>query len=125
MNPLNYCTLELSHKLVENGIVLETEAYWIKVSDSYKLVHSKYYLVQINFDCLPAPSFAELWRELPETFAPRNHTHYLYMRKINNFMQAGYVVIKKGIWTPLINFEATNPADALAELLIWVQKESK
>jgi len=33
MNPNNYCTLEAAKRLVEAGIVLETEAHWYLIPE--------------------------------------------------------------------------------------------
>ena len=68
MNPLNYATLEASKRLVDAGIVLETEKVHFQIGDVWflrdrmcagsNLIPSKI--------CIPAPSMAEVWRELPE-----------------------------------------------------------
>ena len=72
MNPDNYASIEASKRLVEAGIVLETEAGWYKIfrpgCHSFGMVLSmrsgneKFY-----GDNYPAPSMAEVWRELPKS----------------------------------------------------------
>jgi hypothetical protein len=63
-NPLNYASLEASKRLVEAGIVLETDFYhcfwepdqeWILIANGEQLE-----------DDIPAPTLAEVWRELPK-----------------------------------------------------------
>ena len=124
MNPLNYASLEASKRLVEAGIVLETEAGWYKIfrpgCHSFDMVLSmrsgneKFY-----GDNYPAPSMAEVWRELPETI----DEYDLTCEKIfNGGMQAGYTTYDvSGLrWKVLLN--AANPTDAMIDLLIWVRK---
>ena len=124
MNPLNYASLEASKRLVEAGIVLETEAGWYKIfrpgCHSFDMVLSmrsgneKFY-----GDNYPAPSMAEVWRELPETI----DEYDLTCEKIfNGGMQAGYTTYDvSGLrWKVLLN--AANPTDAMIDLLIFVRK---
>ena len=126
MNPDNYASLEASKRLVEAGIVLETEAGWYKIfrpgCHSFDMVLSmrsgneKFY-----GDNYPAPSMAEVWRELPETI----DEYDLTCEKIfNGGMQAGYTTYDvSGLrWKVLLN--AANPTDAMIDLLIWVRKAS-
>lgn len=64
MNPENYCTQPYAQKLIDNGIVLDTDFYWTKKSfftEEWELG------IDIEgFVHLPAPCFTEVWRELPE-----------------------------------------------------------
>ena len=103
MNKLNYATLPASKRLVDAGIVLETEAAWVESSENgYELqLTDSFYGSSI-----PAPCMAEVWRELPDG-----------------------ITIKKWDGKLLIidddgtNFNI-NPTDALIDLLIWVRKEA-
>lgn len=126
MNPNNYASVKASKRLVEAGIVLETEAGWYKIyrpgCHSFDMVLSlrsgneKFY-----GDNFPAPSMAEVWRELPETI----DEYDLTCEKIfNGGMQAGYTTYDvSGLrWKVLLN--AANPTDALIDLLIWARKEA-
>ena len=126
MNPNNYASVKASKRLVEAGIVLETEAGWYKIyrpgCHSFDMVLSmrsgneKFY-----GDNYPAPSMAEVWRELPETI----DEYDLTCEKIfNGGMQAGYTTYDvSGLrWKVLLN--AANPTDAMIDLLIWVRKAS-
>ena len=108
MNELNYASLEASKRLVKAGIVLETEAVWHLQGDN-----ETYFLQSqgssahlcVRWGDFPAPCMAEVWRELPDE-----------------------ITIKKWDGKLLIidddgtNFNI-NPADALIELLIWLEKE--
>lgn len=93
----NYTSLEMSRKLVENGIVLETEKVWafvpgdITKPDSpgkWALISKPLYPYKEQY---PAPNLSELWRELPEGSRLK--------------MAKGFSIA------------------ASAELLIWVRKE--
>ena len=124
MNPLNYASLEASKRLVEAGIVLETEAIWRKNRD--RRVEPGYYLTRKALyhrkTDIPAPSMAEVWRELPELI----DEYDLTCEKIfNGGMQAGYTTYDvSGLrWKVLLN--NTNPTDALIDLLIWQRKEGQ
>lgn len=99
MNPNNYCTLEASQRLVAAGIELETNQYW------WPYENGTYVLGCNNRSKLPAPSMAELWRELP------NET---VIEKIGIKAMA-YVSYIEG------HEMNENPCDALADLLIWVR----
>ncbi len=132
MNPLNYASLEASKRLVDAGIVLETDAVWI--ADEYppfgasmKIIlkwdiRNKKELIFANFGKLPngtvpAPSMAEVWRELPElNYFTKYKGHYQAWSEWTTF--EGH-----GDSSPVQ--ENTNPADALIDLLIWVRKEAK
>lgn len=113
MNPNNYASLEASKRLVETGIVIETEAGWYKIfrpgCHSFDMVLSmrsgneKFY-----GDNYPAPSMAEVWRELPEG---------TYLHKNTFDTEAAFGVKEYSI-------RDESPTDALIDLLIWVRKEA-
>ena len=121
MNPLNYASLEASKRLVEAGIVLETEAGWYKIfrpgCHSFDMVLSmrsgneKFY-----GDNYPAPSMAEVWRELPWV---TDNYGLISMNKADNVTYCGY---RKGLAIREPKFESNNPTDALIDLLIFVRK---
>lgn len=115
MNELNYASLEASKKLVDNWIVLETEAVWRKKRDKTGYYLSRKALYHRTSD-VPAPSFVELWRELPDyidEFILGRITPVLY--KSGKETVAGYGSMVLG------RQASENPADALAELWIWVK----
>ena len=106
MNSFNYASLEASKKLVDNGIVLETEAYWIRVANSPMMLVDNRHGADEYY---PAPSMAEVWRELPEWTECKKQaveTKCVLMTKDN---------IKV--------FFSENPTDALIDLLIFVRKD--
>jgi hypothetical protein len=113
MNRDNYVTLEAAQRLVDAGIVLETDTYWIKFAqtgngpDTRRYVLSRYQTPGF----IPTYTFAELWRELPVgTIMVKEpdgiscvHSFKIEQSKASN----------------------TNPADALADLLIWVKGQNR
>ena len=115
MNELNYASLEASKKLVENGIVLETDAVWGKLDTcDYGLFYSWQYA---NDDCIPAPCFTEIWRELPWVI---DNYGLISMNKVDNITCCGY---RKGMAIREPKFESENPTDALIDLLVWLSGE--
>ena len=128
MNELNYASLEASKRLVEAGIVLETEAGWYKIfrpgSHAFDMVLSarsgneKFY-----GDNFPAPSMAEVWRELPATIPDRGLYAPMKLRKAGDgktwvsYFRVGSQIIDS------IKADI-NPTDTLIDLLIWVRKEA-
>jgi len=120
MNELNYASFEASKRLVDAGIVLETDFYWARDSNGWYLRTYGTYEREV-LESIPAPSMAEVWRELPETI----DEYDLTCEKIfNGGMQAGYTTYDvSGLrWKVLLN--AANPTDAMIDLLIWVRKAS-
>lgn len=109
MNPNNYATLEASKRLVEAEIVLETEAQW----SIDHLVHRK----KPWASDIPAPSVAEVLRELPDSHGPSTT---LILEKHNNEVIAGYFDWDEEDFIKP-NFRSANPTDALIDLLIWVR----
>jgi hypothetical protein len=119
MKPLDNASLEASKKLVDNGIVLETEKSF-HAYPSPKYGKWLYNLINTNLDNtedIPAPSMAEVWRELPE--------HYNGGRKCLMMAEginiAGYS--NGNGFDCSNNFPNRNPTDALIDLLIWVIKD--
>ena len=108
MTEYNCCSLEMSQKLVEAGIVLETDCLWMEKINSkyYQLIH-KASCVYDYGHYIPAPSMAELWRELPDGITIKKWDGKLL------------IIDNDGV-----NFNS-NPADALAGLLIWVNGDKK
>lgn len=135
MNELNYASLSASKKLVDNGIVLETDYYWATYSESTLQsirdagkVYPRPYLVtkesihekhRTGHGYYPAPSFAEIWRELPWVI---DNYGLISMNKVDNITCCGY---RKGMAIREPKFESENPTDALIELLVWVKGEGK
>ncbi len=138
MNLLNYATLSASQRLVNAGIVLETEAVWIW--PNYKEIGNKStnpdnicpYLsqrccreVKEGWKHIPAPSMAEVWRELPgyvragvpDAMSDECPFHDLEISKDGDFTIVQYLGPAK--------YENTNPTDALIDLLIWTTERKE
>jgi hypothetical protein len=111
MNEANYASLEASKRLVEAGIVLETDAVWVKwYSDNYphgeyRLVYKALVQIEEFNEQYPAPSMAEVWRELPDVMA-MNHRN----GETECWLETGSD-----------SFASTNPTDALIDLLIFIK----
>ena len=112
MNPNNYASLKASKRLVKAGIVLRTNCFWyfndkgnydLNVRDAWTLD-----------DGIPAPSMAEVWRELP-------------YNSVLSMADDGESWVHVGD-DPRKNLESIhrsfNPTDALIDLRIWVRKEA-
>lgn len=127
MNELDYASREAAQRLQDAGIVLETEAGW-----SYEpcdgedgcgtvwkwILRTKQYGFCTRN--IPAPSMAEVWRELPQNKGQEDtYILQLHLGK-NSITYAGYYSCAG---YDLIKFSNTNPTDALIYLLIWVRKE--
>lgn len=127
MNELNYTTLEASQRLVAAGIVLETDFYWFAYNDNTlrslrdagKAIPQPYLITKESVgNCntrtsyVPAPSMAEVWRELPEGSTLYNSGDIARAYMANPKLSGSYKA-------------NTNPTDALIDLLIWVRKEAE
>lgn len=120
MNTQNYASLEASKRLHDAGIVLKTEICWrYGLDDKWSLVSVDWATTMMSntLKVIPAPSMAEVWRELPNTYSTDTDVR---LKTLMSY-QAGYKALKDdvGVW---FSYD-TNPADALAELLIWLRKE--
>jgi hypothetical protein len=129
MNPLNHATLEASNRLVDAGIVLETEKVWVQIPNLYAT--NKDGSSPLRWECrdkaygsysdfIPAPSRTEVWRELPEWTSDEDG--WLEITKDGEEIDVGYHS-KSSHSNPF--FTSTNPTDALIDLLIWVRKEKE
>lgn len=119
MNASNYGTLEACKKLVEKGIVLETEAGWYKIfrpgcHDFDMVLSARSGNEKFYGDNYPAPSMAEVWRELPEQgcYLTQNQGYNYAWMEWTDFEGHGKSCEAK---------ENINPTDALIDLLIFVK----
>ena len=116
MNELNYATLEVSQSLIDKGIVLETEAVW-----NY-WIHGKYFLVLEKDrtcgkdNCVPAPSLAEVWRELPETDELMDIVRQ-YAEVTAEFWQV--LLIQRYV------FNLLRDVNKMIDLLIWITEKKR
>lgn len=125
MNSNNYTSLDMSRRLVEAGIKVETECLWVGLKAFNKV---KYKIITLNayeresylFDqhaVIPAPSMSELWAELPEECL-RNATDFPAYKTITHNC-VGYST-GTGDGGFMLHYEG-NICDALAQLLIFVK----
>jgi len=138
MNPNNYATLEASKRLIDAGIVLNTDFYWAtyaertlrSLKDAGKAIpapylvgresiHNKHLIGMGSY--VSAPSMAEVWLELPDLMLFNGLCYDLALYSFEGQAHAGYQ------WNSMmrIEFYSTNPTDALIDLLIWVRRKRK
>lgn len=107
MNEQNYASLAASKRLVDAGIVLETDFNYCQKSDNYPIA------LQYNADphvyrvFIPAPTMAEVWNELPA------RTHFF----------KGDSLKTCNIINPYVAND--NPTDALIDYLIWLKQPNR
>jgi hypothetical protein len=130
MNQENYCSLNVAKRLIDTGIVLETDYYWATYSESTLQsirdagkVYPRPYLVtkesihekhRTGHGYYPAPCFTEVWRELP---------FQSYIKKLDDGSTLVWICDDDadGKYIESNMIANSNPADALAELLIWAK----
>ena len=120
MNKNNYASLEASQRLVDAGIVLETDAHWYRDRAGHDYLAP--FPTVTPHNSIPAPSMAEAWRELPDEF----QGGYLELGKHTTTKEhyAAYMIptyhgdceIERGVFST-----NTNPTDALIDLLIYIK----
>lgn len=106
MNPLNYASLPASKRLVEAGIVLETDLMWRKVIGNDR---KEYFLLSEFEGEFPAPSMAEVWREL------RSYGQFPCSDGDN------WWLCDDNAENISPEMSDTNPTDALIDLLIFIK----
>jgi len=124
MNELNYASFESSKKLFDAGIILETEFYWVEREDwsSLNLDGSSKNIITIDEkdDCdefaIPAPSFGEAWRELPEDIFIEEEYYKLSIWKSDEKLVCCYSNQNDNFRT--LPKCSENITDALIELLL-------
>jgi hypothetical protein len=126
MNLNNYATLEASQRLVSNGIVLETEAHW---HPNYEREEGSFSAIKIvgwilhpyplSKNSIPAPSMAEVWRELPESITSKGREYNKCLVGYDGLNIASYD--DDGILNYDDLCENINPTDALIDLLIFTK----
>lgn len=123
MNEKNFATLEASKKLVDNGIVLETDMVWsdIPVEDHWHirprlLCGSK---MVINEHTIPSPCFTDVWRELPHEVSINTmlSSKMMWTFDKGKLTEIGYW------WHEEVNVSkiSDNPTDAAIDLLLWLE----
>lgn len=119
MKEPNYCSLEVSQRLVDAGIKINTENHWCHWDNGEWTLGNG--IMETPREFIPAPTFAEIWIELPEDISHDAMVCSLMLWKFNHgkFTEIGYWWHTQIIKSVLNE----NPADAAAELLIWVKEE--
>jgi hypothetical protein len=104
MNPNNYATLEAAQRLLDAGIVLETDFCSDLWGDPNKIIPWYSGVEPGHPDFVPRPSMAEVWRE--------------YREHVPDYQNRGK------LWNAL---REEKVVDALIDLLIWLtaQKEAQ
>jgi hypothetical protein len=118
MNELNYASLEASKKLVENGIFLKTDFFYVNTFSDMGWIFRTKGEFNDEDDFIPAPCFTDVWRELPWYVLRDDVNCQLQIEKYNTFTAAYY----DGTGP---NYTSENPTDALAELLIWAKGQEE
>jgi hypothetical protein len=122
MNPNNSATLEAAQRLVDAGIVLETDFYHV-----HNKLRNVWSIRPLTLDIqehpewwewYPAPSMAEVWRELPESVKWNDMWHHLTVEKLGDETSCYYRTNGKVS-------NNTSPTDALIDLLIWEKGQKK
>jgi len=131
LNPLNYGRLEACQRLHAAGIVLETEKVWalnewLVTVDNHVVSNEEWKLIDFPMisykQQVPAPSMVEVWRELLGILSVNKRWYELRLIKVDDITQVGYWWLTEC----LIEFQnRINPADALIDLLIWVEQRKE
>lgn len=120
MNQENYCSLNVAQKLVDAGIVLETDAVWVKwysrdyPSGEWRLMYRDLVQEEELSELLSAPSFAEIWRELLKLADNNEKIIVSWIQEMNDWQATGADVA-------LLIVEVCSNIEKLAELLIWAK----
>ena len=109
MNELNYATLPACQRLQAAGIVLETDCFWTL------FFPGEWRLDSVNYgkDSIPAPSMAEVWRDLPEG------------ADLSKGKELTYGLICRGRHLAGCESKNINPTDTLIYLRIWLEEKKE
>ena len=66
MKESNYCSLEVSKKLVDAGININTENHWCHWDNGEWTLGNE--IIETPREFIPAPTFTEIWVELPKEY---------------------------------------------------------
>ena len=124
MNPLNCGSLEACQRLQAAGIVLKTDYKWSKtIYSDYELCNRDAHLHAIEIHSFPAPSMAEVWRELPVYF----EVDQCFQPNLVKVADDSKGMMYSAFYSHIDNkrpvpacYQSSNPTDALIDLLIWV-----
>ena len=125
MDPDNYGSRETCQRLADAGIVLETEVCWSPIFDfdmssesgmpipikDWELLHREHINASMwALKAIPAPSMAEVWRELPNGITIRKLAGQMWVWIDTNEDSVQH---------------NTNPTDALIDLRIWLEERKE
>ena len=125
MNQNNYASLEAAQRLHDAGIVLETDCFWGEVAGRGWIIIAplEYFREDVKKNGPPAPSMAEVWRELPKDTAVCKNDSETWAQVEYGYGGGGFDSKESADKTLDSTQRNTNPTDALIDLLIWVRKE--
>lgn len=114
MKGSNYCSFEISQRLVEVGIEIETENYWCHWDDGEWTLGNG--VMETPREFIPAPAFAEIWAELIK-HADNNEKNIVHwIQGMDNWNSIGTDIA-------ILVVEVCSNVTKLAELLIWVKEK--
>jgi len=113
MNERNYISLQIAKRVHEAGIKGESEASWVyRIRNNegfYILMPTPSFSLSLS-NILPAYTFTEIWEMLPDT-------------AVLGKWKEGDLEYTSIYCEGSKDFDNPNPADAAAELLLWLTKE--
>jgi hypothetical protein len=129
INPDNYCTREAAQRLVDAGIVVETDVAWVKpaLTEEWFICSREDQSSLFPFNrFLPALSYTEAWRMLPgwiyagvpDAASGQKAQYNLEMTKCGDITWIEYFALSP-------SFENINPTDACIYLKIWLKGKEK
>jgi hypothetical protein len=124
-NPENYGTLEACQAFVKAGIVMETDCYYgYSVGEGWCLLPKDHPHLSMYMPLVPAPSLAEMWRELPIEFVYDTNRVFLFMtKKRDQKTYCGYAHNENAVCGSVK--KDVNPTDAMIHLRIWLKERGE
>ena len=107
-------SLELSKRLHELGVVMESEHDWTKYGGDWQVLPSKGFVKMEKF---PAPTFTELWGMMPEIIEGPPDIYLELHKLMGGSCDIGYH--DEG-WAVKVFPHHESPAEAAGMLLIWL-----
>lgn len=109
-------SLELSKRLYEKGLRIETENWWIEQTNGWRICSYPPALSSLTrtWNGYPAPSTDELWGVLPDTFSISHVVYYLHITKFVGDREI-LAVVRYRTWSEdiLIEKDNSSPSEAL------------
>ena len=130
MNSLNYGSREACERLFKAGIVLETDFYWCDNLGWVTLRPKEDIPIEsCDWKIYPAPSMAEVWRELPIiSKGPSPSLFIPYLVKVaddsEGVVYSAFYAVGEERPVPVV-YQNSNPTDALIDLRIWLEERKE